>query len=142
MRSLGCIIGVLVGILVASAVAMAALRVTVKPLEGNPKTKFTASFVVDRQLAGVQWLTVKVVSPVVQSDCEREETETVSYVRRGQRVDVVFRPFDKSRWCPGEYRGTVRVARRVSCGGAEGPNTGPCWTDGSVIARFSFTVTP
>jgi hypothetical protein len=142
MRSLACIIGAFVAILVASAVAMAALRVTVKPLEGNPRTKFTASFVVDRQLAGIQWLTVKVVSPVVQSDCEREETETVSYVRRGQRVDVVFRPFDRSRWCPGVYRGTVRVARRVSCGGAERPNNGPCWTDGSVIARFSFTVTP
>lgn len=142
MRSLGCIIGVIVGILVTSAVAMAALRVTVTPLEGTTKTKFTASFVVDRQLAGIQWLTVKVVSPVVQSDCEREETETVSYVRRGQRVDIVFRPFDRFRWCPGVYRGTVRVARRTSCGGSEGPNTGPCWTDGSVIARFSFTVTP
>jgi hypothetical protein len=142
MRRLGCFIAVFVGILVASAVATAALRVTVKPLEGNPRTKFTASFVVDRQLAGVQWFTFKVVGPVVQRDCEREETETVSHVRRGQRVDVVFRPFDRFRWCPGTYRGTVRVDRRVSCGGAEGPSTGPCWTEGSVIARFSFTVTP
>ena len=142
MRSLGCIIGVVVGILVTSVGAIAALRVTVTPLEGTPRTKFTVSFVVDRELTGGRWLEVKVVSPSTRSDCERQESETVSYAPKGKRVDVVLRPWDRLRWCPGVYRGTIRVARRVGCGGPDGPNTGPCWTNGPILARFSFSVTP
>jgi hypothetical protein len=140
MRSLGCIIGVFVAILATSVAAMAALRITVTPLEGTPRTKFTVSFVVDRELSNGRWLVVKVVSPVTQSDCEYQESDTVSYAPKGRRVNVVLRPWDRHRWCPGAYSGTVRVARRVSCS-SDGPNTGPCWTDGALLARFSFSVT-
>ena len=42
---------VFVGILVTSVAATAAIRVSVTPLEGTPSTKFTVSFVVDRELS-------------------------------------------------------------------------------------------
>jgi hypothetical protein len=130
-----------VGLFVTSAVAMAAIRVSVSPAEGSPRTKFTVSFVVDRPVSGYQWLTVEVVSPTRHSDCEYQESAAVTYAPKGRRVSVELRPVDKLRWCPGVYRGTVHRDTRIGCGEA-GLDRGPCSRIGPTVARFSFSVTP
>mgnify|MGYP006353012265 CR=1 FL=1 len=132
---------VLVGILVASAGATAAVRVSVTPLEGKPRTKFTVSFKVDRKLTGDRWFVVSVVSPVRRRDCEYEESAVVSYVPAGRRVNVLLRPVDKFRWCPGTYGGEIQVHRRTGCG-EPGIDQGACSTSGRPAARFSFAVRP
>jgi hypothetical protein len=132
---------VLIAVLVTSVAAMAAVRVSVTPLEGTAKTKFTVSFVVTRKVSGDSWLTVAVLSPIRQNDCENAESAAVTYAPKGRRVTVVLRPVDKLRWCPGVYRGDIHVEHRIGCGGA-GLDEGPCSTNGATIARFSFTVTP
>ena len=139
MRRL-CFISVFVGILVVSVAAAAAIRVSVTPLEGTATTKFTVSFVMDRKVTGDRWLSVQVLSPLRQNDCENEESANVTYVPKGRRVNVELRPVDKLKWCPGIYRGNIHAEFRVPCGGA-GLDEGPCSQYGSTIARFRFTVT-
>ena len=138
MRTFG-LICVFVGVLVTSLTALGATRVSVSPAQGRPGTKFTVSFVVDRKLSQYHWLTVRVVSPIQRGDCEYQESADVTFAPKGRRVDIELRPFDRYRWCPGVYRGTVRVENRVVCGGSE---TSFCSTDGPFLARFSFTVKP
>jgi hypothetical protein len=82
-------IGVFVAVLVTSVAATAALRVSVTPGEGTPRTKFTVSFVVDRKLSADRWFAVTVRSPVRRRDCENEESAVVTYAPTGRRVNVV-----------------------------------------------------
>ena len=140
MRSLG-LIGLLIAVLVTSVAAVAAIRVSVTPLEGTSKTKFAVSFVVDRKVSGDSWLTVAVLSPIRQNDCENAESAAVTFAPKGRRVKVVLRPVDKLNWCPGVYLGEIHVEHRIGCGGA-GLDQGPCSTNGATVARFRFTVNP
>jgi hypothetical protein len=51
--------------------------------------------------------------------------------QRGLMKAALGPPADTGRWCPGGYRGTIRVQRR----GRSGVN-------GPVVERFSFGVRP
>jgi hypothetical protein len=135
------LIGVLIGILVTSVAATAAIRVSVTPVEGTPRTKFTVSFVVDRKVTGDRWLTVRVNSPVSRNDCENVESRDVTYAPKGRRVNVLLRPLDKGRWCPGVYGGDIHVEYLTPCGGA-GLDEGYCSRNGATVGRFSFSVAP
>lgn len=144
-------VGVLVvGVLVVSVGAMAAIRVSVTPLKGTPKTKFTVSFVVDRKVTGYRYLIVRATGPGLgpKVGCEYQETADVTYAPKGQRVNVVLQPLDMGRWCPGVYSGDINVEYRTPCEGGVGATKrdteGPCSTQDvydSTVARFRFTVT-
>jgi hypothetical protein len=124
-----------------SSSALAAIRISVSPEQGKQGTTFSVSFVSDRAVSGIRWFTIEVTAPDALRTCEYTESATVTFVRRGQRVSVPFTPFDKSRWCPGEYRGIVRVDRRVRCGTPGVDRVGEyCSRNGSIIGRFSFHV--
>ena len=120
-----------------------ALRISVSPEQGKQGTKFTVGFVADRELAGNRWYSIEVSAPEELPTCENSESATVAYVRRGQPVKIQLTPYDKFRWCPGEYLGIVRVDRRVRCGAGGIDRPGEyCSTNGSVVGRFRFQVAP
>lgn len=123
--------------------APAALRISVSPEQGKQGTKFTVSFVADRNLAGIRWYSIEVIAPETLATCEYTELASIAFARRGQRLSVPFVPFDKSRWCAGTYGGIVRVDKRVACGTSGVDRQGEyCSSNGTVIGRFSFRVGP
>lgn len=126
-------------VLLVGNVAAAGPPVSVSPPEGKEKVKFAISFVVNRNVGGYRWLSVSVVSDVERNDCEHQEEARISYAPKGKRVTVILEPIDKLRWCPGVYRGEVRLDSRVGCG-EPGIDKSTCSRYGSVVSRFSFTV--
>ena len=94
---------------------------------------------------GYRWLDVEAVSTVRRTDCDHEESASVTYgAPVGKSVRVALHPVDKHRWCRGTYLGTIRVWYRVACvppGLDKGLDKEPCASPGSVVGRFQFRVT-
>jgi hypothetical protein len=64
---------------------------------------------------GTRWYEVEVTAPSRSSACEFYEMADATTARKGRRVQLILRPVDKGRWCPGEYTGTLTLQKRVRC---------------------------
>ena len=142
----GLVSSFMLALLPVGTTAATTLPVTVLPGVGSTTEAFTIAFTTDRDLSPSRFLEIKVVSAVRRPSCEHTEFADITYARKGQRIVVVLRPIDKSRWCPGIYRGTVgRWVRASHCG--KGVDNFPCTSpdetrpNGNVVGRFQFRIT-
>jgi len=125
-------------LLVAAAPAGAKVHPAVAPATGKPSSTFKVGFKADRTLPSNAWYEVDVTSTSRRPGCEYWENAVISHARKGRPVGVRLSPVDKHRWCAGDYKGTVSLARRTPCG--DSLDDYVCY-DERVLGRFRLHVT-
>src|SRR4051794_2779707 len=113
--------------------------IVVTPTHPTPTTPVTGSFRARASVApGSGWYALAITSSSRSSGCEHSEDADVTVARKGARVRVTLHPVDKGRWCVGDYTGTLKLDRRVSCD--ETIDEGACFSEHRLgILRFTVS---
>jgi hypothetical protein len=104
----------------AAAADTSTTAVRVKPRVGNPRTRFTVSFVAPasagRLGSRVLQYEISVIGPRGRAGCVSSASASVDHVAASQRARVRLVPGStRGRWCLGAFHGTVDELELVVC---------------------------